>query len=315
MSLSTRILWALVTTILVVVSSFLVWSNYQLRNAVETLGRESQESALRFDEVLGRASVKIDDTGLALKELEKGLSKAVREDLKDHGAEVIAVTRASLTGDSRGGGRAVVVSVSPQGERPSSIPGAPPSSTVLGVAGECDREFTWELKDWRFEGTLKAVCGKEGDFHYRLRQHFELVEAEGSNGSRYLAVYELDSNGKHFGEALHVEQFAVIKKNLSPERFHVWAPHLDIAGGISNQGSVQGEIGLSLMGYGESDVDLTWRFIRGGVSYAGDGWGGVACPASYNVGAPLPLVSNIWITPCYKYDGQNGASISIGGVL
>ena len=158
------------------------------------------------------------------------------------------------------------------------------------------------------------MCGQEGDFHYKLNQRFELVEVQGDDESYYMKLYELDSEGKQYGEALHTEQFAVVQRAKTIDKFIAWAPHLDIALGINHEQQPGAEAAISLMGYGKTDNDLSWRFIRGGVVYSSH-LGAVLCPVSYNVGGPLPLLSNVWVNPCFQYLDGYGASLSVGAQL
>lgn len=312
-----RLIAFIVFALLLGISISLYVRNERLGHAIEVMAKVSEAQATRFDAALGRAESKIDTTGELIKALAKNIPEDIRRDLDERNAEIISITRARFGGSSAGGGRASIVSAPTEDRRSGEVRSV--EAKVEGSPAEtlsvCNRgPFIWGLKDWRLDGTLTSMCGEPGDFKYKLTQKFELVEASGDDGSHYLKLYELDPEGKHFGEALHTESFVVIERAKAVEKFFVWAPHLDIAGGINHEARFGAEAAISFMGYGKTSNDLSWRFLRGGVVYSGD-IGAVVCPVSYNVGEPLPLLSNVWLSPCYQYLDNHGASISVGAQL
>ncbi|TKJ30083.1 hypothetical protein CEE39_08580 [bacterium (candidate division B38) B3_B38] len=54
-------------------------------------------------------------------------------------------------------------------------------------------------------------------------------------------------------------------------------------------------IGASLMGYGQSEDDLEWRFLRLSAGAVGDKVNLGFAPVSWNIGKHLPLVSDLWL--------------------
>ena len=299
-----------------VVAGVLVYQDtVRLNQAITDLKTESKIQGRRFDAALGRAEVKIDTTGKILDRLAIDIPEQVRRDLDEHNAEIISIATATFRGSSSGGGRAYIVPSRSSGNGSREVSGAESkdSSESISVAGPA--EFTWKFSDWRFDATLKAHCGEEGEFNYVLNQQFELVQTSGDDGSHYVQLYELGADGKHYGSPLKTESFNVVRKPEQLERFFVWAPHIDVALGANLGLAPQGELGLSAMGYGKTENDLSWKVIRAGVEYDAFHVGGILCPGSYNIGDPLPVVSNIWLSPCYVYDGVHGASVSIGASL
>lgn len=290
--------------------------NERLGQAVEVMAKTSEAQALRFNEALGRAEVKIDKTGALIEALGKNLPEEIRRDLDERNAEVVSIATATFRGSSGGGGRARVVSTSNQDGRSTEVRVSSTEAPVevFTTKSKCEREYRWEFTDWRFNGSLEAFCGQEGKFDYKLNQQFEMIEATGSNDSRYIQLFEIGPDGKHYGPALKTESFNVVQRPKEIERFFWWAPHLDIAGSINHEREFGGEMAVSLMGYGKTGNDLSWRFLRGGAVYSSD-IGAVLCPVSYNVGGPLPLLSNVWLSPCYQYVDDHAGSISIGAQL
>ena len=300
------------------VAGFLMYnSNKELNQALHDLQKQSADHALRFDEALGRAEVKIDTTGRLLETLGKELPEEVRRDLDERNADIVSIATASFRGSSGGSGRARIVPTSNQGGGPAEVrvPGTTAPFETITPTSEWGKRLRWEFSDWRINGSLEAFCGEEGKFDYKLNQRFEMIEATGSNDSRYIQLFEVGPDGKHFGGALKTEGFNVVQREKETEKFFLWAPHVDIALGVNLEAKPQGELAVSVMGYGKTENDLEWRFIRLGLQTDTESLGGVVCPASYNVGGPLPLVSNIWLSPCYVFDGEHGASVSVGAVL
>lgn len=285
-------------------------SNERLRDAVQTMGEVAKTEAQAFNAALGRAETKIDTTGELIKTLSSTIPDDIRRDLDKRDAEIIAIATARFGTNSRGQGRTSV-----------TVPIPKPGITSVVDSGEgklptelCNvGPYTSNFSDWRLKASLTAECGAPGEFQYELNQKFELVQVSGDDNSTYINLYELDADGKKMPKAT-VEKFDVFKKADRVDQFYWWALHLDIAGGVNHNAQVSLETTISLMGYGKTDNDLSWRFLRGGLVYSG-GVGAVVCPVSYNVGGPLPLLSNVWISPCYQHLDTHAASVSIGAQL
>lgn len=286
-------------------------NNERLTQVVATMAKVSESQALRFNEALGRAEVKIDETGALIKALEKNLPDEIRNDIRERDADIIAIASARFAMTSTGGGR-VLSAPLPQRiamQDPVLKDMLPPPKTEICDVGP----YQWSFQDWRFNGSLIAYCGGEGKFKYELNQKFELSQVQTDDNGHYLNLYELDGNGKRMPRA-RLEYYNVFKKPDETESFYFWAPHLDIAGSINQKGDLGGEATISLMGYGKTANDLSWRFVRGGLVYSSD-IGAVLCPVSYNIGDPLPLLSNVWLSPCAQYIGTWGGSLSVGAAL
>jgi len=309
-----RVVFACLFLSFAVGCGFLYYQQLVLGEAIKELGVQSSNEAKRFNEALGRAEVKIDITGKLIETMSKDIPEDIRRDLDERNAEIVSIATARFGNVSGGGGHASVVLATSETVRPSALRGAE-TEIEKPLQETCDSgPYEWSFGDWRLEGSLKAYCGGAGKFNYKLNQSFELVQVQGVDGSYYVKLFELDGGGKQLGEPLKTEQFAVVQMEQRPNRFYWWAPHLDIAGSVNDHGALGAEAAISIMGYGRTVNDLSWKFIRGGVVYGSD-VGAVLCPASYNVGGPLPLLSNLWLSPCYQYVDRHGVSISVGAQL
>jgi len=130
-----------------------------------------------------------------------------------------------------------------------------------------------------------------------------------------------ETKGKPFPVAVTSSSF----KQVLPDTktWHFINPKLDLAasGGVSWKDlsvapSITPELGFSMMGYGLTSEEETWRFLRvsaGYDAYNRTARGGVGL-AGYNLGTVLPLVDDLWLWPVYTVDheGRSGFSLSIG---
>lgn len=166
------------------------------------------------------------------------------------------------------------------------------------------------FKDFRIDVDGDAV---KKELSYKLHQRFSLkyVETRTKDGKtqNYAVIKELDADGKEVGEAT-LEKFNVVKVDELPKTLKWWNPKVDlgITAGVTTSlsGSWSFGGGISMGSYGKTEDDVDWRFLRVGVnSTMGDVSVGVA-PALWNVGKPLPLISNTYIAPQIVFTPSTG---------
>jgi hypothetical protein len=75
------------------------------------------------------------------------------------------------------------------------------------------------------------------------------------------------------------------------------------------------ELGVSFSSYGYTKVDSLWRFFRVGLGYDAERQAGHLsfAPVTFNVGDPLPLLTNLWMYPHVGID--SGGGVVLGGGL
>lgn len=148
-----------------------------------------------------------------------------------------------------------------------------------------------------------AQGGAVWDFDYRLNLKFELQFAEThlpSGGiNHYATMYEVDKDGKRV-QKLKVKKFTVVVEKPDQKQWFWWAPHVDIGGLVGARLMppdmlLGGSVGFSPFAYGLTVNDLDWRFLRVSLDLAGSIPGFGITPVVYNLGQPLPLLSNLWI--------------------
>lgn len=314
----------------VILALGMVYQHLQMKE-IERAVTESNEVVVKklhsFDEALGRANTKIDSSGRLLEAKLDEIPADIRREIEDFKAEVVTIASATVRNRSTGGGRVSKVSNSSRRNRSSSggtvvrprvtiTPGTVTveerDSSAVGQVRE-----TIRYKDWRLLAELKG-----DEFRYELDQSFDvtLVELEhGQANPTYLRVWELGPDGKRMEPPLTVSQFDVIRRQKSSTSFHLFNPKIDVAVvGVwrdSITPSGMAEVGISMSTYGDTRDDSRWRFLRLSGQVSEDGVGVGLCPASYNVGKHLPVVSNVWLSPCYSYNGMHGGGVSVGGVL
>jgi len=78
--------------------------------------------------------------------------------------------------------------------------------------------------------------------------------------------------------------------------------------------SIGVDLGLSLSSYGETRVDSLFRLFRIGTGYDAERQAAhfSFAPFAFNVGNPLPLLTNLYLTPQISVDTAGGLSVSLG---
>lgn len=158
-----------------------------------------------------------------------------------------------------------------------------------------------------FRLTLQGDAVKQ-ELSYKLHQNFRavFVESSGPGGviNHYAEIYEQDNEGKDVG-AIQLTKFTVVKSDNLQNRFSWWNPKLDIElglGSLLSDLNINPYFGLniSLMSYGKTEDDLSWRFARLGLGYFAFDDKKLLLnfsPVVGNIAKKMPLISNIWTGP------------------
>jgi hypothetical protein len=306
--------WVLIVVLAVAVG--LQWM--QMRELTSSLKKSDSLIAERlnsFDSKLGRATTKIDANGSMLETLRNEIPQDVRAEIEELGVQVEAIGRATVVHRSSGGGQARRVATPPLHEAPRVLDNDP-----VGRRGKSSSNSeVIEFQDWR----LKARLTDGTFFTYELHQQFDFLLVEGSRGEgspTYIRMWEKDEDGNRIEPALEVSSFEIVRREKESGGWEILNPKLEIAlhSFLRIRDASLGlapEIALSVGSYGLTEDDLTWRLMRVG-AFANEQTIGISiCPGSYNLGKDLPLVSNVWISPCYSYSGEHSAGLSVGGTL
>jgi hypothetical protein len=163
----------------------------------------------------------------------------------------------------------------------------------------------------------------EFGYQLNLKLQAQFVETITPTGAinHYAKIYEVDETGKKVGE-FKLDSFKYVVENPNQKQWFWWAPHLDVgalgmAGTLPPRFTTGGSVGVSFFGYGLTVNDLDWRVLRVSLDLS-DGLPGIGLsPVAYNLGALIPLISNLWIAPHVHYglEGEWKAGLFIGAVL
>jgi hypothetical protein len=140
------------------------------------------------------------------------------------------------------------------------------------------------------------------------------AEVDGGVQTQYIQLWAKapDSDEKY---PLAVVKADFLYTDPAAPEFRYWTPHIDAGLSASLtplQATGGGTLGLSIASYGVSADDNIWRFGRMGLATDMEtGWLEIG-PAGYNLGKPIPVISDAWIWPnvVVSPDGY-GVSVSL----
>lgn len=295
------------------------WDKRELNHVNSALNEQLMEAKLE----IGRAYTQFGDADRYAKDLEK----ALEEEIKNRNAEITRygelVARYEALKKHKGKGKIIYV------DKPDSK-GLKPGHWYVALADGKLQEFAGlrgPYSDHRLDALCEFSPGKDNGanfgFEYNLHLKFsgQLVETITPSGAinHYFNMWELDDKGKRV-DKLVIEDYSVVINDQRAPKFYWWAPHLDVGlvlgVDMSPKFRTGGTIGVSAMGYGLTENDLSWRFLRLGMDLAARP--GVSFdPAMYNLGEHIPLISNLWVSPhvVYLFNGQWMLGFMVGAVL
>lgn len=299
------------------------WQIHRLNQANEQLNSELMEANLK----LGKAHTQFGDAQKYISKLEKDLQK----EIKAHNELITQYGELLAAYNAHGGGSSTT---------PDPI--TPPVSTdIVLIPGtiyvaQTDHDaqpFTPPLKysiaDSRLNIDVEILTIPKDaykyfptaninyDLHLNILAHFAQTITESGAVNNYAEIYEIDKDGNKVGK-FEIKKFEYVVEDQRKSGFRLWAPHLDIAllGGYSDGFKAGASIGLSSSGYGKTNNDLSVRFPRVGLNFM-NGIGLDFEPVIFNIGASLPLISNVWVGPFIsaKLNREYGVGLLLGAVL
>lgn len=176
-------------------------------------------------------------------------------------------------------------------------------------------------------------AAKDKPWKYSVYERkFHLTTAVGKQDSGQLSFYHTlnyevpEKSDKKFSINLTSSEYLQVPQY---RKMYWWNPILDIGAfvganihsfalGPGRQDSVfsfGAELGVSFSSYGYTQADSLWRFFRLGVGYDAERQAGHLSfsPVTFNMGDPLPVLTNLWIYPYVGID--SGGGILLGGGL
>jgi hypothetical protein len=303
----TTIILAVSLGVVLVLLGKVAWTNHQLTNRTEQLNSQLMQAKLdvgRAETMFGDASAKIHK-----------LNKQIQDEIEARDAEITRYGELKARYD-------VLVAKKPVtktetiyiSEDPIECPN---TKFVRGLIYEAItdksllplREYTGRLEDFRIsiDCTITPVPNDQRHIPmsagYQLHQKFggQLVETRLPTGgiNHYVTLFEIGPEGQRLDD-LKLDSWEVVVTDETAPKWFWWTPHLDILGfvgaGPENLPYLGGSLGVSFMGYGVTEDDLSWRVLRISGDFGTDVGIGIT-PALYNLGDLIPLISNLWVGP------------------
>lgn len=291
---------------------------YDLRTNNKVLNEELMKANLE----IGRAQTKFAKAHTLIKELDETL----QDEIRNRKGFITRIGNLEAQLLAKGQGQSVVT-VTETIEVPIELKLEPyqlyqaTSSNRLRLLSKLESTFT----DFRLTGNIiTQVENKElvSNWKYELHQRLEgqIVETILPSGAinNYIRLWELDDKNQRVNQ-WKLTEFEMVIEDQRQSSWHLWAPHLDIglSGGISTTLNTRygTSVGVSLAGKGLTPNDLDWRFLRFSLEVQ-DSLGLGLSLAQWNIGKPLPLVSNIWLGSTLSLTNkEKQLLLTIGSVL
>jgi len=185
------------------------------------------------------------------------------------------------------------------------------TAPLASVSFDASKEKPWKYSVYERKFHLSTAVGKQenGQFAFYHTLDYEVPEKSGSKyrisltSSEYL---QLPQERRMFwwNPVLDAGLFA-------GANIHSFAFGPGRSDGVFSFGA---ELGLSFSSYGYTKVDSLWRFFRVGLGYDAERRTGHLsfAPALFNVGDPLPLLTNLWLYPYVGLDSGGGVLVGAG---
>lgn len=278
---------------------------------LESKNNELNSKLMEKDLSLGKAHTQFEDAEKYIDELNDKLRKSLDENKEL--VRAFGKLKAELNTQGSGTGEVSLPDVTEVvvSEELKFVPNSfylSKDTYTLNLLGP-EIPFRWQDHRLRVIGAVMSnPLAVEFDYALALKLEGQLVQTTTESGAvnHYINLWEVDEQGKRLNE-LTLTEFEVVYTDEREEKFFPWAPHLDIGvlGGYHGDGfKGGGSFGISLMGYGKTENDLDWRFIRFGFTIAQKP-GIDFVPVLWNLGGPIPLVSNLWIGPALTWSPLN----------
>lgn len=239
---------------------------------------------------LGKANTKFGKADKHIKDLEKALVG----EIQNSGEHIIAYGKllAKYKQAVKGKGTVVVVNTDPE-----------TGKEIQHIVSTYE-DFRINIKhtlDQKSEVAFNSVF--EYDLHMDLGAQLVQTTTKSGAVNHYIDLYEVGPDGQRVGN-IELESFDVIYEDQRKAKFHI-VPHLALSIGVNGGWtkengpfiSPSASLEASFFGYGLTENDLEWRFAAIGVDILNEGLGLYLAPVQYNIGKPLPFISNMWIGP------------------
>jgi hypothetical protein len=325
MSLSNKILMAIISMLIICFGGFLVYKQIETAQRLDEIQKSVVETKQLVDNI-SRAQAQYaskEDIDAFAKQQNINID-AIKKDLETLNAEVKAIAGVTVVSRGQSGKEVPSTSVTP---RPS--PGTVDEKTDPYGYMRNTQHFALTEKFSNVEvpfGTVGFSAWKEKPWEFNVPERKYSVTSvlgQDENGRHYsYSKFAIKSSGKTYDVKIDDNKFL---EEYPKEKFHWLNPRLYMFanGGVGiSQVPVKGEftpgIAVGIMSYGKTRTNPSLSILHVGVGY------GVinktlevsVSPLQYNLGNVLPLVKNTYVGPTIQINTQGnvtpGAGLSVG---
>lgn len=314
---------AAIVAVVVAVLGFGCWSGFKF-NQVSKLNDQLNEQLMQAKLEIGKAHTQFGDAQNQIELLDRQL----QDEIKAHKELITKYGILKAKYDASGGGNGTVVvpgNTVVVVEGPEFIPGNIYVAQDKSLVSSFTTPIKFSFSDQRLAvdvsifTTFNDGFVLSSDFKYNLRLNImtQLVETITESGAvnNYVNVFEVDERGNKIGK-FELASFEVIVQDQRKSKLHWFNPKIDVGlfAAFTGDCLYGGNLGVSLSSYGLTRNDLTWRFARFGVAVHNKGIAFDFSPVLWNIGGPLPIVQNLWVSPGLIFD-VNTRKFGITGSL
>jgi len=182
---------------------------------------------------------------------------------------------------------------------------------VAEVRFDASKAAPWKYEVFGREFRLTTVVGKQESgqmsFHHKLQYS---VPDKGP------AVYDVNIISSNYIQAPAKKKMFLFNPIIDAD-FFVGGRVAQFATGPGKPNelvSVGIDVGLSLSSYGDTKTDSLFRLFRFGLGYDAQRTAGhlSVAPITFNIGNPLPVLTNLYLTPMVAIDTAGGVVLDLG---
>lgn len=184
------------------------------------------------------------------------------------------------------------------------------SAPVAEVKFNAAQKAPWMYKTYGRKYKLITVVGKKDDGQLTFHNSMKYSIPEKGN-----TEYNINITSSDFQQAFPSNTWFWLNPIVDFNFFAGGRLYQFADGpGRNNDASLGVDLGISLSSFGETKVDSVFRLFRFGVGYNIERQAANLsfAPITYNIGKPLPLLTNLYVAPQVGVDTNGGLSLTLG---
>lgn len=183
---------------------------------------------------------------------------------------------------------------------------------LASVQFDASKDKPWSYESYKRDFKIVTVVGKKDDGQLTFHQQLQYSVPDKNKDK----VYNIELLSSEYMQVPLKNQMFWLNPVLDLNVFVGGNFHTFILGGGRPDSvfSFGADIGLSLSSYGETKADSWFRLFRLGIGYDAERQSMHVsfAPFAFNVGKPLPLLTNLYLTPQVAIDSAGGVLLGIG---